>query len=573
MDDLSIVLVGAAGQGIQTVEQFMVNLFKMTGYNVYATKEYMSRVRGGMNSTELRIGSGKKRVRAYVDRIDLLIPLHKNAIEHVQHRLSKSTIILTDPDLINQREYPDYQCIAVPFTKIKKEIGSKFMNVFAVGVLSGIFRIPEKSALQFIKQRFETKGELILNKNINSFNRGHKKGETLKDIIPEMEKEPNVINEILLDGNQSVGLGAIAGGCNFISAYPMSPSTGTLVFLAQHSRKFDIVVDQAEDEIAAINKAIGAWYTGARGIASTSGGGFSLMSEGLSLTGMIESPLVIHLAQRPGPATGLPTRTAQGDLNLALNAGHGEFHRIIFAPGSIEQAFFLTQHAFNLADALQIPVFILTDQYLVDSYYNVPPEDMNIIGIRHAFIETDSEYKRYVYTKNGISPRGVPGFGEGFVRIDSDEHDEWGHITEDLRGVREKMIDKRIYKKGLTISQIEPPIPLEPFGSEEFDTLVICWGSSYLIVKEALEELNDSQIAGVHFSQVFPVPKNTKSVLHEAKNLLLIEGNATGQFLKLLKLYTDIDIKKNRVYLKSNGEPFSVEEVISFIRSKIKGGK
>ena len=302
MEDLSLVIVGQAGQGVQTVEQFMVGLLKATGYNVYATKEYMSRVRGGMNSTELRIGSGKKRVRAYVERIDLLVPLHNDAMEHIKHRLSDTTVILRDPEMIEANKCSDYACTDVPFKKIQLEIGAKFVNVYAVGVLSGIFKIPIESGKKFVEKRFAKKGENILSKNYDAFEKGYALGVKLEDVIPEMEKNPKIDDEILLDGNQTVGLGAIAGGCNFISAYPMSPSTGTLVFIAKHSKEFGIVVDQAEDEIAAINKALGAWFAGARAIASTSGGGFALMSEGLSLAGIIESPLVVHIAQRPGPA-------------------------------------------------------------------------------------------------------------------------------------------------------------------------------------------------------------------------------------------------------------------------------
>jgi 2-oxoglutarate/2-oxoacid ferredoxin oxidoreductase subunit alpha len=574
MEDFSLVIVGQAGQGIQTVEQFLVSLLKTTGYNVYATKEYMSRVRGGMNSTELRIGSGKKRVRAYINRIDLLIPLHKDAIEHVKHRLSKSTTILLDPDLIDENKYKENQCVTVPFTKIQKEIGRKFVNVFVVGVLSSIFKIPRESGRTLIQKRFSDKGENILKKNHEALEQGYNIGESMKDLAPKMDTNPQIDDEILLDGNQTVGLGAIAGGCNFISAYPMSPSTGTLVFLAQHSKEFGIVVDQAEDEIAAINKTIGAWFAGARAIASTSGGGFALMNEGLSLAGMTESPLVIHIAQRPGPATGLPTRTAQEDLNFALHAGHGEFPRIIFTPGSIEQIFLLTQHAFNIADRFQIPVFILTDQYLVDTYYNVQPSEMKIIEVKHAFVKTDPSYKRYNLTENGISPRGIPKFGTGLVRADSDEHDEWGHITEDLRGIREKMITKRVHKKGKLIEEMEPPIPVIPFGSDSYETLVICWGSSYLAVKEALKDLDNSKIAGLHFPQVYPISKNVKKFLHQAKNLLIIEGNATGQFRNLIKIFTGFEISDENSLLKSNGEPFSVEEVKSFVSESFKkGGK
>jgi len=215
-------------------------------------------------------------------------------------------------------------------------------------------------------------------------------------------------------------LGAIAGGCSFISTYPMSPSTGVWIFLTQHSKEFDIITDQSEDEISAINMAIGAWYAGARGMVATSGGGFALMVEGLSLASMIETPVVIHLGQRPGPATGLPTRTEQADLEFVLHAGHGEFPRIILTPGTMEDAFNLSQRAFDLADKYQVPVFILTDQYFLDSYYNLPSLNLSDIRNQSHVVKTNKEYKRYQLTENGISPRGIPGYGEGLVSVDSD---------------------------------------------------------------------------------------------------------------------------------------------------------
>jgi 2-oxoglutarate ferredoxin oxidoreductase subunit alpha len=197
---------------------------------------------------------------------------------------------------------------------------------------------------------------------------------------------------------------------------------------------------------------------------------------------------------------------------------------------------------------------------------------MKIIGIQHEFVKTDSNYKRYALTENGISPRGIPGLGEGLIRVDSDEHDEFGHITEDLQGIREQMIDKRINKKGITIENLEPALPLEIFGGNGTDLLVICWGSSYLAVKEAIEEINDPTIAGLHFSQVYPLPKNTANLVSKAKKVVLIESNATGQFAKLLKLYANIEIPKENLYLKSNGEPISVEEVKKFVKNMIEKG-
>jgi 2-oxoglutarate ferredoxin oxidoreductase subunit alpha len=362
-----------------------------------------------------------------------------------------------------------------------------------------------------------------------------------------------VAGQILINGAEAVGLGAIAGGCDFVSSYPMSPSTGVLVFLAQHGREFDLIAEQAEDEIAAVNMALGAWYAGARAMVTTSGGGFALMTEGVSLAGMIESPLVVHLAQRPGPATGLPTRTEQGDLDLALYAGHGEFPRIIFAPGSICEAVELTRKAFHLADRFQIPVFVLTDQYLMDSHYNLDAPDLSEVDIARHVIETESGYKRYQLTADGLSPRGIPGFGKGLVCVDSDEHDEAGHITENME-VRVRMADKRLQKLGLLKEEAVEPTLIGPEGS---DSIVVCWGSTRHIVEEAVTSLGRDDTAVLHFGQVYPLHSRSSSLLSGAKKVIVVEGNATGQFARILKIYADINA--DHEILKYDGLPFAAD--------------
>ena len=282
------------------------------------------------------------------------------------------------------------------------------------------FGIDTEIADHYLTAKFGRKGETIIANNIAAFKKGYEMGSELPSLCQGaciLDKPEDVQNELLLSGVTAVGLGAIAGGCNFIAAYPMSPSTGLLTFLAEEAKDFDIVVDQAEDEISAINKVIGAWYAGARGIASSSGGGFALMTEGVSLTAMTETPVVIHFTQRPAPATGLPTRTGQEDITLALYAGHGEFPRIIFPPGTIQQAFYLTQKAFNLADQFQIPVFILTDQYFVDSYYNIPGLDLSNLHVDNAVIEAGDNYLRYRFTDNGISPEEFRVWEQGLFEL------------------------------------------------------------------------------------------------------------------------------------------------------------
>jgi 2-oxoglutarate ferredoxin oxidoreductase subunit alpha len=566
IDGISIVLCGQAGMGIQTVEHILTRILKLAGYNVFATKEYMSRIRGGTNSTEIRVSSSP--ARAVVNRIDILIPLDKDAIQHVQKRISSETIILAEvesPGEVSDR----YGCVCVeaPFTKIAAGLGDKiYSNIVAVGVIAGLFGIDLQLINSYIREYFSKKSDGIVHKNLEAAKAGHKLGCDLVNsgkIDFAVKSDAGIKDQILLSGSEAVALGAIAGGCNFIFAYPMSPSTSVLVFLARHAKDFGIIAEQAEDEIAAINMAVGAWYAGARAMVTTSGGGFALMTEGLSLAGMLEMPVVIHLGQRPGPATGLPTRTEQADLELALYAGHGEFPRIIFAPGKIEDAFYLTRKAFNLADKYQVPVFVLTDQYFLDSYYNIPPFDLSDIKVEKHFIKTQRDYKRYELTDSGISPRGIPGFGEGLVVVDSDEHDTQGHITEDL-DLRITMVDKRLRKAESIKNEIIPP---ELVGPDDYKTLIVCWGSTYNVVSEATRNLSRSDISFLHFKQVYPLHNETVDYLKKADKTIIIESNATSQFSKLMKLYTGIEFDEK--ILKYSGLSFTVEEVTEGLGSML----
>lgn len=559
--DWSVVLVGPAGMGIQTVEGALVKILKGAGYHIFATKEYMSRVRGGMNSTSLRISAAP--VMAPVDRIDLLIPLAPGAVTHVAKRVSPDTVILGEKDHFEKEVKPDSKTIDVPFTHIASEIGNKiYSNTVAVGLLGAVFGVQQNLLEEFIQKRFAGKEKKVLEENSRALGAGFEQGTRLVKegkLKIQIKPDPAVKEQILIDGIEAVGIGAIAGGCNFIGAYPMSPSTGLLTFLARHGKEFNILVEQAEDEIAGINMALGAWYAGARAIASTSGGGFALMVEGLSLAGMIESPLVVHLAQRPGPATGLPTRTEQGDLDLALYGGHGEFPRVILAPGTLQQAFMLTRHAFDLADRFQVPVFILTDQYFADTYYNTNRFDCSGVKVSHHFIESEEGYERFALTESGLSPRAIPGCGRGLVAVDSDEHDEFGHITEDL-DLRVKMVNKRLAKEKFLIEEAVSPCR---WPKKEFKHLVICWGSTFPIVQEALERIGRDDLALLHFSQVFPLHPSVVQTIARAQTRICLESNSGGQFARLLKTYADVNVD-HRI-LKYSGAAFTVEEIVTRI--------
>ena len=557
--DLSLVLCGAAGQGVQTLEEVLVDSFRKAGYHVFASREYMSRVRGGSNSTEIRISSG--RVRALVDRIDILLPLNGGIRANIRKRISPGTLILGDAGEIKD-ELADTEgtVLNVPLKEKGQEAGGPvYTGIVAAGLLAGLLGVPSEIPAGLLRDRFLAKSEKIVNNNLSALEKGmdlFRELKTLKSASVDISRKKEAVGEMMMNGSDAVSLGALAGGCDFISSYPMSPATGVLTYLARHARTHAVAVEQAEDEIAAINMALGAAYGGARSMVSTSGGGLSLMGEGVSLAGITELPIVLHIGQRPGPATGMATRTEQGDLNLAIYSGHGDVPRAVFAPGSLEKAFRLTFKAFNLADEFQIPVFILTDQYFLNSFYNVPVFDTSGLKAQRFLVESDTGYRRYEVTESGVSPRSVPGFGKGIVGTDSHEHDEVGHVQEDFE-LRRRMVDKRLRKrKGIAERVIEPTMS----GPNDYRNLVVTWGSLYHIVEEALEKAGLEETAHLHFDQVFPLHRGTRLYLEKARRVVAIEGNATGQFADLIRKETGFLIEDRILWY--SGLQVPVETVV-----------
>ena len=565
--DLSLVIAGEAGQGIQTIGKLLTKLLHHSHYHVFSTKEYMSRVRGGSNSIEIRIAQHP--VYCYVDRIDLLIVLDEKAFDHVEHRINDETKVIGDTSIVKNLSHP--HLYAIHLLKEAKNIGNNiYANTIATGLLASLFDIPISIIEKEIRLFFKEKKEKIIENNIQAITKGKKMADNISDTIISTDffysknPEKNTSPTLLLNGTQAIGLGALAGGCRFISSYPMSPSTGVLTFLATHGQQTNVLVEQAEDEIAAVNMALGAWYAGAPALVTTSGGGFALMGEGISLAAMTETPLVIHLAQRPGPATGLPTRTEQGDLQLALHTGHGEFPRVIYAPGTLQQGFQLTKKAFDIADANQIPVIILTDQYYLDSNNQVAPFQNIDESPESHIIETTANYQRYEDENNGISARGIPGSGKGFVCVDSDEHDKNGRITESA-SMRKHMVEKRLQKTKLLKKHSIPPTLT---GSKEYQILLIGWGSTKQVIEETMKTLPNDDVSFLHFSQIYPIHEKTKHYLEKATHLICIENNATAQFAQLLEQQTGETIHTR--ILQYTGHPFSVETLKEKITKTIK---
>ena len=361
-------------------------------------------------------------------------------------------------------------------------------------------------------------------------------------------------------------MGALAAGCKFLAAYPMTPSTPIIEFMAAHEADFNTVVLQPEDEIAAIHMALGASYAGVRAMTVTSGGGFSLMTEGLGLSGMTETPIVIILGQRAGPAIGLPTRTEQSDLQFAIHASHGEFPRVIFAPSTAENAFWLTIKAFNTAEKYQVPVILLTDHYLATSYFTVDKFDTSAIVIDRGLpLNEDemgklSEYKRHRITGSGISPRAFPALSQALVVTDSDEHNEEGHLIEDA-GTRVKMMDKRLKKTSALRRDIAFPLI---FGPRSAGITLVGWGSTFGPLQEASTSLRKKgiNINLLHFTEIWPFPtREVCNLLINSEKIYIIENNATGQFSDLFTSKTGL--KVHSTILKYDGRPFTSDYIIN----------
>lgn len=559
--DYSIKIGGEAGQGIQTIGETLSRIFARAGYYVFTHQDYESRIRGGHNFYQIRISNNP--VTASKSVIDILVALDNESITQHERELKPNGHVLYDSSFLRQK-FEKSNFLDIPLSELAVTYGgSKIMaNTVAVGAVIGMLGMSPEIMYELIKKTFKKKGYDVISANLKTAEAGYKFAKerclTCSFVISGLET-----SKMLITGNEAIGAGAIASGLNFYSAYPMTPSTGIFNFIAENVKDFSIVVEQAEDEIAAINMAIGASFAGVRAMTGTSGGGFALMVEGVSLAAMTETPLVIALAQRPGPATGLPTRTEQADLLYALFAGHGEFPKVIFAPGSPEEAFYLTNKAFDLAEKYQITVIILTDQYLADSQWSYKDFDLTSLKytdyrIREEFQKL-KEYKRHTFTETGISPLGIPGRSSHLVVTDSDEHDEEGHIIEDAE-TRVKMVEKRLFRKmPLIRKEIAPP---QLYGIQSPDIVIVCWGSMYGIAKEVVDELSDKfKIAMLHFSEIYPFPEqqNWINVLKNAKLSIGIEQNATSQFARLVRMETGFSIQNH--INRYDGRPFTVEEL------------
>ena len=556
----NILLGGAAGQGIESTVSILEKFLKKSGYFVFTVRDFMSRVRGGHNFSLIRFSD--KKVTSHSNELDGIVALNEETILLHKDNLKNDGFILCDSSI----KTDDSRTISINMNEMAKELGNpRVSGSISVGIILKLFNENVDHAEEVIKTSLKEK---YVDINIEAINLGFN---AVESRYSKLKAKDSFEDYMIINGNQALALGAIAGGLNFYSAYPMSPSTSIMEYLASKSKESGILVEQAEDEIAASNMAIGASFAGARAMTGTSGGGFSLMVESIGLAGITEIPVVFVDVQRPGPATGLPTRTEQSDLKFVISASQGEFPRMVIAIRDQEDAFYQTIRALNMAEKYQIPVILLSDQYLADATSTVKPFDLSNITIEEPSTEDDieGEYLRYRYTEDGISPRLIPGKTKHLVAADSDEHNERGWITESAE-TRTKMVDKRAKKLEKLQEKLVEPIFI---GEESCDTLLLGWGSTYGPIQEAVSNLNKEdktkKYGALVFGDIYPLPiKKLKEKADQTSSIINIEQNATGQLAGLIREITGIECKDS--ILKYDGRQITGEEIAHMI---LKGGK
>ncbi|MBI3040206.1 MAG: 2-oxoacid:acceptor oxidoreductase subunit alpha [Chloroflexi bacterium] len=508
--DVNFMVGGEAGQGVQSVGFILAKAFTRGGYHVFVDQDYESRVRGGHNFYR--------------------VPLDSLA---------------------------------------REKAGDKLMaNTVALGAALGLVEYDLEILGQVLREHFGA-GE-IGESNVKAATAGYEYAQqSFKGDFEHRLRPISDTRRMLLTANEAIALGAIAAGCKFMAAYPMTPTSSIMEYLAAKARDLDLVMVHAEDEIAAVNMVIGASYAGVRAMTATSGSGFCLMVEGLGLAGITETPIVIINGQRPGPATGLPTRTEQSDLEFVLHASHGEFPRAILAPATIEDAFWLTIKAFNLAEKYQLPVILLTDQHLASSYATVEKFDLTRVNIDRGLLfsteSTGEEYKRHQITPSGISPRAFPGREGILVATDADEHNEAGHLIEDAE-TRTEMVQKRLRKLFSLKQEMAAP---QLYGAKKAKTTLIGWGSTYGALREAVDILRQEKASVnlLHLNELWPFPAEVVAdVLTGSHNSYVIENNATAQLARLIRAETGKKVSGS--ILKYDGRPFTPAYIAQEVRKE-----
>ncbi|VVB66011.1 2-oxoglutarate synthase subunit KorA [Candidatus Gugararchaeum adminiculabundum] len=580
VNEISWKIGGEAGYGIDTSGQAFARCCSRGGLNVRTVSEYPSLIRGGHNTFHVTASEGD--LQSPKKELDMLVCLNKETVDRHYKQVKKGGIIVYDADevKIETAKYrSDVEWFSVPLLAITVElkIDKVMRNTVAVGASIGLLDYDIEILRDMMGKKFAKKGESVISANLGAIDKGYEyvKKNYKGNFKAKLKKCTGPCARPLLNGNDALSIGAIKAGCKFISAYPMTPATSVMINLASVEKEYSIVVKQTEDEIAAVNMTIGASIAGARAMTATSGGGFSLMVEGLSLAGATETPIVIVLAQRPGPSTGLPTWTEQSDLKFALHGGQGEFARILIAPGDHEECFWAGVESFNLTEKWQCPVIILTDKHLADGFSTVNIDESKA-KIDRGLLMTDAQaaketdYKRYEFTANGVSKRAVPGMVNFMHVAVGDEHEEHGRINED-EGNRTDMSDKRNKKLNFILKELPEP---KLYGPENAEITLISWGSCKGPVLEAMKELEAQGIKAnfLHYIYVWPL-KTEKLVklMDKAKKTVVIENNKTAQLGALISEVIAKQVKYK--VLKYNGRQFYPSEITEKVKEIAKNGK
>ena len=575
----SIGIGGAAGQGVATPGDIFAKIFSRRGLHLNAYNAYQSIIRGG--HTFLTIRTGAEKVTNMGDRLDLLIPLNQDTMDRHLGLLNEGASCIYNADTIKTGAAAEgVQLCPLPVSKLADITRNKVaQNTLAVGAGLSMMGIGFQALEQVLTEQFKKKGEAVVSENVAIARAGYDYASTnfrpFARPLPMTDKRYAV-----LSGNIAMAMGGAAAGVKFYCAYPMSPSTGVLHWMAAHARKAGIMVRQVEDEIGVVNMAIGASHAGVRSMCATSGGGFALMSEGLGLSAMMETPVVVIDCQRAGPSTGVPTKTEQGDLWQMLGAAFGDYPRVIAAPLDIGDCFKIIPEIFNLADRFQCPGIVLCDLLLSEGRLSIDPKDLDFAPVidRGELITTasqnngDDTYKRYKITESGISPRAIPGVLGYTHTAASDEHDEDGVlISDEFTNPRKRraMMEKRMRK----VAGIEAAVPLpELWGPHDADVTVIGWGSTKGVIEEACEILRDQGISANQLQIRWLVPLHGEAILNilqAARHTIIVENNYSGQFARYLR--SETSFVPDGYVRKYDGEPFMPHHIVEAVKEQLSG--
>ncbi|MBI1871324.1 MAG: 2-oxoacid:acceptor oxidoreductase subunit alpha [Chlamydiae bacterium] len=575
--EITIGIGGAAGDGIASTGDTLSKTCSRSGLDVYVYNSYQSVIRGGHVWLRLRTSEGK--VSNQGDHLDVAIALNQDTVDQHALEVEAGGGIIFNSDRIKVDEShlkKGVKAFPIPVLELLKDFPDKnpiYQNIIDLGALLALTSLDFKVTADLLKETFEKKGEKVIEINIHMLKLGYEYAQ--KNFQPlRRSLKGDKRKRMVITGNELIAMGAIASGCKFYSAYPMTPASSILHYMVARGTKYGVVVKQAEDEIAVINMAIGAGHAGVRSMCGTSGGGFALMTEAVGEAGMTETPVVIVEVMRGGPSTGLPTKTEQGDLNQVFGASQGDFPRIIIAPTNLVDCYYVAAEAHNLAEIYQCPVLIVSDLILSEHHETVYLDDIKFdLPIdRGQLIQKwngEGKYKRYEFTQSGISPRSLPGT-EGTIYVAAtDEHDEEGVLISDVFTnpvIRKQMMEKRMRK----LDDIWERWPLPKIvGPEDAEITLIGWGSTEGVIQEAISLLAKEGIRAnqLQFKYLHPFSEEAVSkILEKLKTTYIVEVNYSGQFARYLRAETGF--KANGLILKYDGEPFEPLYIVREVKER-----